>query len=298
MPTNRHSAGSDPLSQFTSEVNLPPVVAPRSSLPSRSAPKSLKPPSVILETSAVYLDSRREWPTPSHTSERRARRPVKSLTSRIRRQYARSTAAIHIPLWLRRVGDLRQIRTTGAFASLAVGTAAGMLVMSVIGAQPSLPVMASSAQLLTWEGTPMLPSLHVSPPNDAELATHSGPPSIGAADREIGTSGRAQVRRTTARTATPARASAAARVVYRGTLAFQSVPSGARVFVNGEFVGLTPLVLANLPVGSRAVRIDADGYQRWSMSTQVVANRQTRVSATLAPAPRAADLTSNALQRR
>jgi hypothetical protein len=60
------------------------------------------------------------------------------------------------------------------------------------------------------------------------------------------------------------------------------VPDGARVFVNGALVGLTPLVLENLPVGSRAVRIEADGYQNWSTSTRVVANQQTDISATLA----------------
>jgi hypothetical protein len=49
-------------------------------------------------------------------------------------------------------------------------------------------------------------------------------------------------------------------------------------------VGSTPLVLDNLPVGSRAVRIEADGYQRWSASTRVVANQQTRLSAILARA--------------
>ena len=58
------------------------------------------------------------------------------------------------------------------------------------------------------------------------------------------------------------------------------------MFVNGAAVGSTPLVLDNLPVGSRAVRIEADGYQRWSASTRVVANQQTRLSAILARAKR------------
>ena len=66
----------------------------------------------------------------------------------------------------------------------------------------------------------------------------------------------------------------------------RSAPEGARVFVNGALVGSTPLKLENLPVGSRAVRIEADGYQHWSASTQVVANKETHLSATLAPAAR------------
>lgn len=68
---------------------------------------------------------------------------------------------------------------------------------------------------------------------------------------------------------------------FRGTLAVSSWPPGARVFVNDEAVGTTPVVLAALPVGSRVVRIEAEGYQLWSSAVQVVANQQTRVTATL-----------------
>jgi hypothetical protein len=53
------------------------------------------------------------------------------------------------------------------------------------------------------------------------------------------------------------------------------------VFLNGALVGSTPLVLNNLPVGSRAIRIEADGYEGWSAATRIVANQQTRLSATL-----------------
>jgi hypothetical protein len=65
---------------------------------------------------------------------------------------------------------------------------------------------------------------------------------------------------------------------YRGSVVFQSEPSGAQVFVNGQDVGSTPLVLGSLSVGSRAVRLEAQGYQSWSSAVQVVANRQTRVT--------------------
>jgi hypothetical protein len=50
-------------------------------------------------------------------------------------------------------------------------------------------------------------------------------------------------------------------------------------------VGSTPVVLRDLPVGSRVVRLEADGYQPWSTVVRVIANQQTRVSATLDRAP-------------
>jgi hypothetical protein len=65
---------------------------------------------------------------------------------------------------------------------------------------------------------------------------------------------------------------------YRGAVLFRSEPLGAQVFVNGQPVGSTPLVLNNLSVGSRAVRLEAQGYQSWSAAVRVVANEQTRVT--------------------
>jgi hypothetical protein len=41
--------------------------------------------------------------------------------------------------------------------------------------------------------------------------------------------------------------------------------------------------LKDVPVGSRAVRVEARGYQRWSTAVRVVANQQARVTAKLEP---------------
>lgn len=51
--------------------------------------------------------------------------------------------------------------------------------------------------------------------------------------------------------------------------------------MNGQHVGVTPLVLEDLPVGSRAVRLTLAGYETWSQSVQVVANRRTTIAAAL-----------------
>ena len=53
--------------------------------------------------------------------------------------------------------------------------------------------------------------------------------------------------------------------------------------VNGQFVGETPILLEDLPAGSCVVRVESDGYELWSAAARVVANRQSRVSATLQP---------------
>ena len=83
------------------------------------------------------------------------------------------------------------------------------------------------------------------------------------------------------RTAAVTARAAARRPQFRGSLVVNSRPSGARVFLNGRSVGRTPLVLKNQPAGSRAVRVDLDGYEPWSSAVQVVADTETRLRAEL-----------------
>ena len=68
---------------------------------------------------------------------------------------------------------------------------------------------------------------------------------------------------------------------FTGSLVLHSTPQGAHAFVNGKPVGSTPVIVSGLPVGSRVVRIEAEGYQTWSAAIRVVADEQTRVAATL-----------------
>jgi len=69
--------------------------------------------------------------------------------------------------------------------------------------------------------------------------------------------------------------------MHRGTLIVTSTPGGASVYVNNQLAGQTPLVMRGLAAGSRAVRLDLDGYARWSRGIQVVADQSTTISARL-----------------
>ncbi len=72
---------------------------------------------------------------------------------------------------------------------------------------------------------------------------------------------------------------------FLGSLAVSSWPEGAEVFVNGVWVGATPILLLDLPVGSRAVRVEREGHERWSSTVRVVANERAVVMAELQPSP-------------
>ena len=89
---------------------------------------------------------------------------------------------------------------------------------------------------------------------------------------------------TRAGVAAPARGAQAARAPagrFAGALAVDSRPAGARVFMDGKLVGTTPMALPSVPAGSHAIRLEHDGYRRWSSSVRVVASEQNRVTASL-----------------
>jgi hypothetical protein len=68
---------------------------------------------------------------------------------------------------------------------------------------------------------------------------------------------------------------------FVGTLLIDSDPAGAAVFVNQKSVGNTPVHLKNMRAGSYVVRLEHEGYQRWSTSAMVSAVRDERVKAKL-----------------
>jgi hypothetical protein len=68
---------------------------------------------------------------------------------------------------------------------------------------------------------------------------------------------------------------------FQGSLAIRSQPLGALVSLDGQVVGKTPIVLKGVRAGSRVLRIESEGYERWSSAARVVANRETAIVATL-----------------
>ena len=70
---------------------------------------------------------------------------------------------------------------------------------------------------------------------------------------------------------------------YVGSLLVTSEPQGADVSVDGVPQGRTPLAIGNLNIGSRVVRVELPGHQRWSWAVSVVANRRTPIAVRLLP---------------
>jgi hypothetical protein len=68
---------------------------------------------------------------------------------------------------------------------------------------------------------------------------------------------------------------------FSGDLRVESLPSGAAVFIDQRDAGRTPVQVRRLRAGSHVVRIEHEGYERWTTTALVPADQQTRVRATL-----------------
>jgi len=87
-------------------------------------------------------------------------------------------------------------------------------------------------------------------------------------------------------TPVPLRVESSERVAFRGAISVESQPAGAQVSVDGRLVGVTPLVGWELPAGSHVVRIDHDGYDRWSAAIRVVTEQTVNLVTELQPTRR------------
>jgi serine/threonine-protein kinase len=85
-----------------------------------------------------------------------------------------------------------------------------------------------------------------------------------------------------ARTAAPAAQPQASRTQgFTGSIYVDSRPRGARVFLDGRPVGVTPLTMADVRAGSHVVRLELEDHRPWTASRQVSAGQEERVTGSL-----------------
>jgi len=69
----------------------------------------------------------------------------------------------------------------------------------------------------------------------------------------------------------------------KGSMSVSSNPSGANIFVDNNFIGISPLTAHDLTAGEHLVAFKMDGYQEYSTSALVTAGTTSTVSAALLP---------------
>jgi hypothetical protein len=78
---------------------------------------------------------------------------------------------------------------------------------------------------------------------------------------------------------------APAPVVFIGSLLIDSHPRGARVFIDGREIGVTPLRVAEVKVGSHVVRFELASYRTVTSLARVVAGQEERLAVSLEKMP-------------
>jgi hypothetical protein len=73
-------------------------------------------------------------------------------------------------------------------------------------------------------------------------------------------------------------------VSAKGGLSVSSVPAGANVFLDNNFIGISPLTLDDVSAGSHIITFKLEGHTDYSSTTQVNTGAISTVSAALSPA--------------
>jgi hypothetical protein len=68
-----------------------------------------------------------------------------------------------------------------------------------------------------------------------------------------------------------------------GTLQISSSPTGAQVFLDNVYMGITPITLQQVNAGSHTALLKLTGYADWQVTAQVAAGQTTPITATLIP---------------
>jgi hypothetical protein len=69
--------------------------------------------------------------------------------------------------------------------------------------------------------------------------------------------------------------------VYTGAVYVDSRPRGARVSIDGRFVGVTPVRVPDIRIGTHVVRLELPDYRIWSSTATVTAGQEQRVTGSL-----------------
>jgi hypothetical protein len=70
-------------------------------------------------------------------------------------------------------------------------------------------------------------------------------------------------------------------VATAAPLTVESRPTGAKVFLDDRFAGVTPLVVPGVAAGDHSIALDLAGYRRWTSPVRVMPSAENRVTASL-----------------
>jgi hypothetical protein len=69
--------------------------------------------------------------------------------------------------------------------------------------------------------------------------------------------------------------------IISGSLFVQSTPSNAHVFMNGYFMGATPLLMENIKPGIARITLNLNGYSEYKEETRILPGKKTEINTNL-----------------
>jgi hypothetical protein len=66
-----------------------------------------------------------------------------------------------------------------------------------------------------------------------------------------------------------------------GSISVKSRPSKAKIFLNGEDAGVTPVILKSVKPGAHKIQVRMEGYESWSKSVDIEADKENALTAIL-----------------
>jgi hypothetical protein len=74
-------------------------------------------------------------------------------------------------------------------------------------------------------------------------------------------------------------------VVTTGSISIDTRPPGARVRLDGQDVGVSPILVGKVTPGRHSVRLDLPGFTPWTTTVTVKAGDRLRVAASMERSP-------------
>ena len=158
------------------------------------------------------------------------------------------------------------------------------------GTSDSLVVVGHSAMADLWPDNEVC---WLAPPAFQVTALSGGLPTLNAFGSELEeavpypTTGQAPSVPATAPTNRPERPTPPPRRhssnAFVGTIEISSTPVGALVIIDGVTHGPTPLEIRGVQAGAHAVRVELDGYERWTKAVSVASGGRVRLLPVMRP---------------
>jgi len=152
---------------------------------------------------------------------------------------------------------------------------------------PSISAPSANSQPASAESStvPTIDPVPRAAPVDAHATstTKTTGPSRSTALDEAGQGRNARTTKDESRLSTSAqqKATSALQPGTGGAIRVLSRPEGADVILDGNAIGQSPLLIADVPAGTHEVRVELAGFSPWVASVRLKGGSQTRVSASL-----------------